>query len=545
MPRPFAAIAILAAALGAVDRAHAQPLGTFSWQLQPFCNVVTVNLIQQGAVYTVDGFDDQCGAPQRASLVGLATPNPDGTIGLGLHIVTAPGGRGVQVDARVSLPTGSGPWTDSAGNTGTFAFAARTGGSPRPLAAIGASLVNPAEVQLRISGSCSAGQLIQTINQNGTVGCAAGGSGDVTAVLPGVGLTGGGQSGSVSLGLRTAANGGFNFGNVGGLVASIDQQSGGTIPAEGPGRRFLWYAGQDALRAGQVSGTQWDAVNVGRYSVAFGHDTVASGDNSMAMGRSSVASGFHGLAIGNAANALGQSAVALGDRTSAGGDSSVALGFRAVTVPAAHGSFVFADRSSQNPFTSFAPHEFVVRAAGGVGFYTNAATSTGVELAKNGSSWASLSDVNAKENFRDVAGEDVLAKIAAMSIQEWNYKAQDASIRHIGPTAQEFRVGLRPGRFSAAHQHHRRRRRGVGRGEGARGAHRDARPAQPSSRTRTTSFAPEWRGSNNCWTRSEADHASVSISLCALAAFLAFVLPRPSASRSARLPGSCSRSATR
>ena len=51
--------------------AEAQPLGTFSWQLQPFCNVVTVNITQLGAFYTMDGFDDQCGAPQRAALVGL------------------------------------------------------------------------------------------------------------------------------------------------------------------------------------------------------------------------------------------------------------------------------------------------------------------------------------------------------------------------------------------------------------------------------------------------------------------------------------------
>ena len=83
--------------------AQGTPLGTFRWQLQPFCNVVTVNVIQQGAVYTVDGHDDQCGAPQRAPLVGLATPNPDGSIGLGLHVVTVPGGRGVHIDARISL----------------------------------------------------------------------------------------------------------------------------------------------------------------------------------------------------------------------------------------------------------------------------------------------------------------------------------------------------------------------------------------------------------------------------------------------------------
>ena len=134
------AVVFGAAALTA-SVADAQSLGTFRWQLQPFCNVVTVTVIQQGAVYTVDGYDDQCGAPLRAPLVGLATPNPDGSIGLGLHVVTVPGGRGLQIDARISLASLSGPWSDSAGNSGTFAFGATAGGTPRPPPTVPASAI--------------------------------------------------------------------------------------------------------------------------------------------------------------------------------------------------------------------------------------------------------------------------------------------------------------------------------------------------------------------------------------------------------------------
>jgi hypothetical protein len=126
--------------------AAAQALGTFQWQLQPFCNNLTVNVTQQGGVFTVDGSDDQCGAPQRAPLVGVATPNPDGTIGFGLHLVTVPGGRAVSVDARISLSTLSGTWSDSAGNSGTFAFNARTGGAPRPLPTLPAGSVTAAQL---------------------------------------------------------------------------------------------------------------------------------------------------------------------------------------------------------------------------------------------------------------------------------------------------------------------------------------------------------------------------------------------------------------
>ena len=74
-------VAAVLTVLVSVMPAGAQTLGTFRWQLQPFCNVVTVTVTQSGAVYTLDGYDDQCGAPQRAPLVGLATPNPDGSIG--------------------------------------------------------------------------------------------------------------------------------------------------------------------------------------------------------------------------------------------------------------------------------------------------------------------------------------------------------------------------------------------------------------------------------------------------------------------------------
>ncbi len=136
-------VAVIVFSVAAVD---AQSLGSFSWQLQPFCNYLTVTVTQQGSLYTLDGYDDQCGAPQRAPLVGIATLNPDGTIGFGVHIVTVPGGRGVDVDARISLGSFSGPWTDSLGHTGTFAFNARTGGLPRPVPTIPAAALTPGSI---------------------------------------------------------------------------------------------------------------------------------------------------------------------------------------------------------------------------------------------------------------------------------------------------------------------------------------------------------------------------------------------------------------
>ena len=121
LTRPSIVLCVSIIAGATVDVAQAQPLGSFTWQLQPFCNRVTVNVRQDGAVYTLDGFDDLCGAPQRAPLVGLATPNPDGTIGFGLNIVL-PDGQNGSVEARITLPGLSGTWRDAGGNIGAFAF---------------------------------------------------------------------------------------------------------------------------------------------------------------------------------------------------------------------------------------------------------------------------------------------------------------------------------------------------------------------------------------------------------------------------------------
>ena len=115
--------------------ASAQPLGTFRWQLQPYCNVITLTVVQQGAQYQLDGIDEQCAAAVKGSVVGLAFQNPDGSIGFGLTIVTAPGGTPVHVDATISIATLSGTWRDSAGNNGAFVFTPGAGvaGSPRPV----------------------------------------------------------------------------------------------------------------------------------------------------------------------------------------------------------------------------------------------------------------------------------------------------------------------------------------------------------------------------------------------------------------------------
>jgi hypothetical protein len=126
-------------ALGAIIGALAVPvgaqtLGTFRWQLAPYCNTVTLTVEARGGVFRLEGFDDMCGGPKRGGATGIAQLNPDGTIGLSITVVR-PDGLSVQHAATITLSALSGTWSDEYGNSGTFAFnaASPAPGSPRPL----------------------------------------------------------------------------------------------------------------------------------------------------------------------------------------------------------------------------------------------------------------------------------------------------------------------------------------------------------------------------------------------------------------------------
>ncbi len=126
-PRILFALAILHLTVVSVS---AQVLGPFPWQMQPFCNVVTLTLTGTATGFTLDGVDDQCGATSKASATGTASFNASGNVTLSFTVVAAPDGRASHVSAVVSPATGSGTWTDGAGNAGTFAFFGATPNLP-------------------------------------------------------------------------------------------------------------------------------------------------------------------------------------------------------------------------------------------------------------------------------------------------------------------------------------------------------------------------------------------------------------------------------
>jgi hypothetical protein len=55
---------------------------------------------------------------------------------------------------------------------------------------------------------------------------------------------------------------------------------------------------------------------------------------------------------------------------------------------------------------------------------------------------SSLSDAAHKSNFSSVDRRALLDALAKLPVGAWSYRGQDPSVRHLGPTAQEFRAAF-------------------------------------------------------------------------------------------------------
>jgi len=162
----------------------------------------------------------------------------------------------------------------------------------------------------------------------------------------------------------------------------------------------------------------------GQYAtVSGGNSNVANGDSA------AIGGGYSNTASGNYATVPG------GSFNEASGDYSFAAGRQAYAT--GQGCFVWADSTNASVTCSTA-NRTIFRSSGGFYIYTSGDLSAGAYLAAGSGSWSSVSDRDAKENFEPVDPQAVLEKVAQLPITTWNYKAQDDSIRHIGPMAQDF-----------------------------------------------------------------------------------------------------------
>lgn len=82
------------------------------------------------------------------------------------------------------------------------------------------------------------------------------------------------------------------------LGGALFEGSSGMTPISGAGTRMMWIPVKSALRAGTVSGSQWDDANIGIGSVALGENAIARGANSFAFGRNTQANAENAFSMG-------------------------------------------------------------------------------------------------------------------------------------------------------------------------------------------------------------------------------------------------------
>ncbi|MGA2246260.1 MAG: tail fiber domain-containing protein [Verrucomicrobiota bacterium] len=187
-------------------------------------------------------------------------------------------------------------------------------------------------------------------------------------------------------------------------------------------------SGTDSFLGGGLGNTNTSTYGTlcgGAYNYCWinGYETILGGSHNYC-------SGDHATIVGGAGNL-------------AAGVYSLAAGFQAQVVN--NGSFVWSDDSGATT-VSTANNQFMARASGGVVFYTGTG-SGGAQLAAGATSWTAISDRNAKKNFQPVDTGAVLDKLAAIPIEQWNYKwEKDTDVPNIGPMAQDFKHAFYPGR---------------------------------------------------------------------------------------------------
>ncbi len=124
----------------------------------------------------------------------------------------------------------------------------------------------------------------------------------------------------------------------GGILALGAFGSGTDLITSSSGTRMIWYPKKAAFRAGFVNDSQWNDINIGNYSAAFGNSSTASGLYSFASGYLTTASGTGSFAGGVSSQATGTRSLAFGNSAIAGGAEAIALGANAE----ANGGYSFA-----------------------------------------------------------------------------------------------------------------------------------------------------------------------------------------------------------
>jgi hypothetical protein len=224
----------------------------------------------------------------------------------------------------------------------------------------------------------------------------------------------------------------------------------------GAGSRMMWIPVKSAIRAGQVSGTQWNYSNIGIASTAFGwrtkasgnYGSIACGDEVTASGQSSasiggtlcVASGLRSFIGGGLSNTVSGSydgAIIGGDNNTSSAVSSIVIGAR---YGVASGNFslvsgyyntstsdygvCFGERTTNQSYASFVIGRYNV-VSGTVGSWVE---TDALFVVGNGTGTGANSHnaLNLKKNGRlDIRNRTEGLNINEGFIQEYNKKLHD------------------------------------------------------------------------------------------------------------------------
>ncbi len=329
---------------------------------------------------------------------------------------------------------------------------------------------------------------------SGSYATIGGGSGNVVGFSAGYGTVAGGSGNSVS-GQYGAVSGGNNNGASGSWSIAAGGQSNG---ASGGHSVVSGGSGNSATgSASTIAGGLFNAATGSRSTTAGGESGTASGQYSF------VAGGYFNCAGGQFSFAGGRRAQIRPGTGSGGGGEGCSGVSASGTGEGDAGSFVWADAQDIS-YTTTGPNQFIVRAAGGVMFNTDATPTASDDMVvaaraainggdadsdvawlsrsgrkatiyltdstggfifslpnmtagsnrltvsggaggsatlTNGGTWTNASSRNYKEGFTAVDPLQILAKVAALPITTWTYK-QSAEGSHMGPMAEDFKASF-------------------------------------------------------------------------------------------------------
>jgi hypothetical protein len=316
----------------------------------------------------------------------LANKESNAASGIGSSIL---GGTGNQVCDDAS--------TIGAGDSNSI----DTGNDSGPQSFIGAGSDNVISAERAFIGGGSVNSVISS-----TTGVIGAGSGNHMLHAPS-GFIGAGGGNTITGAVDAAIGGGG--GNTIGTGASYG------VIVGGDGNAIAARSIGEALD-GFIGGGLHNTVNGTGAVVGGGYGNIASGDYATIPG------GYRNLASGRASFAAGSSSYAV-----------------------TPGSFVWSDYNTTSAHViSTRPNEFLVRATGGVEFFTNAAQTTGVVLAPGSGTWSSASDRALKDDVAPLDDGAILARLASLPLAEWSYRSE-RGVRHIGPMAQDFYAAFHVG----------------------------------------------------------------------------------------------------